>query len=69
MPDICMCEGLDCPKKKNCYRFIVEPLPINQTYFKDPPYCFNIDFDEVPANPVFKCEYYWRIKNDSNEND
>lgn len=37
MPDICMCPGGDCPRKKDCFRYRATP-DIPQSYFMDPPY-------------------------------
>jgi hypothetical protein len=49
MPDITMCNGIDCHLKENCYRFKAEPSEFMQSYFSDSP----IKDD--------KCDYYWMI--------
>lgn len=38
MPDICMCKGLKCPRKKTCYRHTAPPTPHWQSYFVTPPF-------------------------------
>jgi len=38
MPDICMCEGKDCPIKEGCYRFKAKPSQYGQGYFLQSPY-------------------------------
>ena len=37
MADICKCRGEDCSIKETCYRYIVEPNPLRQSYFNDSP--------------------------------
>lgn len=37
MPDICMCEGTGCSRKKDCYRHRAVPTPLTQAYFGKPP--------------------------------
>jgi hypothetical protein len=37
MPDICMCAGDSCPKKRECYRYRAVPTPRRQSYFMSPP--------------------------------
>lgn len=44
MPDITMCQGKGCKKKKKCYRYLAEPSKSWQSYFE--------------ATPKGKCEYY-----------
>lgn len=46
MPDITMCNGTDCPHKKNCYRFTATPSEY-QSYFMEPPIKDG------------KCNHYW----------
>lgn len=48
MADICMCSGLNCPVKENCYRFTAKADEY-QTYFLDAPIKDG------------KCEYYWGV--------
>lgn len=50
MPDICMCEGKDCPLKEKCYRFTAKPTPEWQAYFTKSPY----------KKKTKSCEYLWR---------
>lgn len=38
MPDITMCYGGECTKKKKCYRFTATPTPLWQAYFTEPPF-------------------------------
>ena len=38
MPDITMCKGTDCPKKKECYRFLATASEYRQSFFITPPY-------------------------------
>lgn len=49
MPDITMCEGIDCHLKENCYRHKAKPSELWQSYFSESP----IKDD--------KCDYYWMI--------
>jgi hypothetical protein len=37
MADMCMCQGLGCPLKKDCYRYTA-PTYGDQLYFNDSPY-------------------------------
>ena len=39
MPDITMCMSIDCPKRKDCYRFIATPDYIQSyaDFYKDEP--------------------------------
>ena len=48
MPDICMCEGIECPLKDSCYRCTATPSEFMQSYFMTPPY------------KEENCEYYWK---------
>lgn len=52
MPDICMCEGKDCPKKETCYRFKAEPSEYRQAYFVHEPYDHEAE----------ECEHYWPVR-------
>jgi hypothetical protein len=47
MPDITMCFGTGCPKKKTCYRYTAKPSFL-QSYF-----------DEPPLKPDGSCSYSW----------
>jgi hypothetical protein len=38
MPDITMCEGVDCPLKNDCYRFTASPSEFRQSYFMGIPF-------------------------------
>ena len=38
MPDLCKCEGYDCPKKNECYRFRCSSDKYCQAYFLGKPY-------------------------------
>lgn len=48
MPDISKCNGIDCPLKNNCYRYIAIASEY-QAYFMHPPY------DEEKN----ECKYFW----------
>lgn len=50
MPDIAMCKGVGCPKKKTCYRFKATPS-YYQSYFMTAPYV------EKEG-----CGYYWKVE-------
>jgi len=52
MADITMCAGLNCPKKKKCYRYTAPINPYRQAYFGNLPY----DFENNT------CEHYWDNK-------
>jgi hypothetical protein len=52
MPDICMCEGGECPKRQECYRFKAKPDEYLQSYFLEPPY----------NRETGECEYFWQIE-------
>lgn len=55
MSDITKCEGYDCPKKENCWRYKAPDSPYRQAYFAENP---QKDGD---------CEHYWPMierKND-----
>lgn len=49
MPDISMCSGEGCEKRKSCYRFKAKANEFRQAYFSTPP------FDKESK----VCEYYW----------
>lgn len=49
MPDISMCNGIDCHLKENCYRYKAIPEDLGQSYFCDAPIKDDI------------CFYYWPI--------
>lgn len=55
MPDITMCNGLDCELKDICYRYKAEPSEYRQSYFFDAP------------NDGLECEYYWQYCNSCNQ--
>lgn len=60
MPDISMCNGLDCPLKESCYRYKAEPSTFMQSYF------FDVPFDKEKG----ECEHYWptEIMKDGKDN-
>ena len=51
MPDITMCNGLNCPLKETCYRFKAMKKVYGQSYFFSPP------------QKDGECEYYWEVDN------
>lgn len=51
MPDISMCQGINCNIKDNCYRFKAKPSEFRQSWFCKSP---NID--------NLNCDYYWEMK-------
>ncbi len=38
MPDITMCEGIECPMRDACYRYTATPSEFDQYYFIGMPY-------------------------------
>lgn len=38
MPDICLCHGGKCPLRDSCKRHLIEPDPVHQSYFFNPPF-------------------------------
>jgi len=38
MPDITMCEGIECPMRDACYRYTATPSDFDQYYFIGMPY-------------------------------
>jgi hypothetical protein len=46
MPDITMCNGVDCPVKDKCYRYTSKPSD-RQSYFLFPPFKDGV------------CEMFW----------
>lgn len=51
MPDVCMCNGVNCPLRMTCYRFRATPS-FWQSYFTSEAY------DEKTK----RCEYYDKIR-------
>jgi len=49
MPDITMCEGIDCSLKDKCHRFLATPTK-KQSYFMNSPIKNN------------ECEYFYEAK-------
>lgn len=49
MPDITMCNGGDCIKKSNCYRYMAKPDSY-QSFFA-----------EVPKETGDDCKHYWEM--------
>lgn len=37
MPDLSMCDDKECPKRKECYRYMAIPNEYRQSYFADSP--------------------------------
>jgi len=60
MPDITMCQGLDCPLKKKCHRFTATPTPERQSYFIKPPYKapLVVHHSKGTTNELGGCDYY-----------
>ncbi len=52
MPDITMCQGINCELSSICYRYKAEPSKFRQSYFCKPP------------NKGLECEYFWEYKLD-----
>lgn len=52
-PDISMCEGIDCPLKETCYRYLATP-----SYWQS-----YSNFYEYIENG--KCEHYWECESKS----
>lgn len=52
-----MCEGINCPVKEKCKRFISKSNPNMQSYFTNPPY-------EI-VDGEFVCEMYWGLNQTS----
>lgn len=52
MPDIMMCDGLNCKDRRSCYRFTATP-EIYQTYMANNE---NKNFDKE------MCKFYWNNK-------
>lgn len=51
MPDITMCEGVDCPWKERCHRYTAEPSEYRQSYFVESP--------GKKVEELFYCGYFW----------
>jgi hypothetical protein len=49
MADITMCEGTNCPFKKECYRFTAPVNEDRQSYFINTPY----------NKETKECKYLW----------
>lgn len=49
MVDITKCEGIDCPIKKDCYRYTSQPGEYRQSYYVISPY------------EDGKCDCYWKL--------
>lgn len=61
MPDITKCNGINCPIKENCYRFISKPSKYIQGYF------LNDNVGKIENN-VFSCEFFFGDKSESTFN-
>lgn len=56
MPDITMCEGVNCPINDKCYRFTATPSEYHQSYFASEPY---ITSETDEGVKVFEeCDYF-----------
>lgn len=55
MPDITMCQGINCEISSICYRYKAEPSKFRQSYFVKTP------------NKGLECEYFWEYKTDDDE--
>jgi len=55
MADITMCSGKNCPLAETCYRYNATPSKFWQSYFTEPPIKNG------------KCEYYWEVKTEDDE--
>lgn len=51
MPDITMCEGEGCDRKKQCYRHTATPSEYRQSYFV-----------ESPVDIHGECDHFWTNK-------
>ncbi len=49
MPDMTMCQEINCPRATRCWRFMAEPLA-RQSWFA------------VSPRVKDECEYFWRMK-------
>lgn len=58
MPDITKCQGINCPIKEKCYRFISKPSEYVQGYFLNDNVC-------KIENNVFSCEFFWGEESES----
>lgn len=53
MPDITMCQDVECPKRKECYRYTAIPDNLMQSYFTVSP-------------RITDCDYFMNNKNRRN---
>ncbi len=51
MPDITMCKGEGCKKKKKCYRYTAEPTKYWKSYFV-----------KSPVDDTGNCPDFWPVK-------
>ena len=49
MPDISMCENINCKKRKSCYRYLAKPNEYLQSY---------VLFNSEGAKD---CDFYWHV--------
>lgn len=49
MPDISMCQNKDCPKRKQCHRFMAMPNGLRPSYMGFKP------------DDKGECEYFWPL--------
>ena len=54
MTDITKCNGVNCPVKDTCYRYIVPAKENRQSYSS---------FDIAYIDKNLTCEYYWPTEN------
>lgn len=59
--DFLLCDGLNCPLKDNCYRFIIEPNK-NSEFLGDAPYDKNNNYCSFFLKIPFLDEEYIRTK-------
>jgi len=57
MPDITMCQGIECPYKLKCYRHNATPSEHRQAYFTKVPY-------DKGKN---KCDFFILVKGNTAE--
>lgn len=60
MPDITKCIDHQCPKNRECYRYIAIPNDFRQSYFVESP---RVKEGEKKG----ECNYYWPIKKENED--
>jgi hypothetical protein len=62
MPDLTMCQGVNCPQKIACYRYRAVPTPQCQPYFAVPtPQCQPY-FAMSPVRPDGSCDHFMELR-------